>query len=90
MLIAGTQSAMFDGRRVPHPTRFDPDRPPSAYMLFGHGLHWCAGAAIAEAQITQTLKALLVRDGLRRAPGRAGRLARLGPFPQHLVVRFAA
>jgi cytochrome P450 len=90
MLIAGTQSAMFDASRVSHPNRFDPYRPASTSMLFGHGLHWCVGAAIAEAQITQTMKALLVRHDLRRAPGRAGRLTRLGPFPKHLVVRYAA
>jgi cytochrome P450 len=87
-VIAGTQSAMFDPRRVKHPRRFDPHRPQSDYMLFGQGLHWCLGAHLAEAQITQTFKALLVKDGLRRASGGAGRLQRLGPFPAHLAVTF--
>jgi cytochrome P450 len=87
-LLAGTQSAMFDARRVAAPRRFDPDRPRHDYMLFGQGLHWCVGAFIAEAQITQTLKPLLRRPGLRRAAGEDGRLARLGPFPAHLFVEF--
>jgi cytochrome P450 len=87
-VVASTWSAMFDARRVAHPGRFDPDRQPADYMLFGYGLHWCVGAYIAAAQITQTFKALLVKDGLRRAPGKDGRLHHLGFFPQHLVVEF--
>jgi len=83
-----TQSAMFDERRVNNPYEFDPDRPAADYMLFGHGLHWCIGAFIAEAQITQTLKALLVRPGLRRAPGEEGQLKWFGTFPGHLWVEF--
>jgi cytochrome P450 len=88
-LLAATQSAMFDERRVTRPNDFNPNRPASNFMLFGYGLHWCVGIFIAEAQITQTLKALLLTKGLRRAPGRAGQLQLLGPFPEHLVVEFA-
>jgi len=89
-LVAGTQSAMFDPRRIAHPKRFDPARAPSDYMLFGFGLHWCIGARLAEAQITQTFKPLLRRAGLRREAGAAGKLQRLGPFPAHLHVRYEA
>jgi cytochrome P450 len=87
-LLASTQSAMFDERHVDKPFNFNPDRPASQYMLFGYGPHWCTGAFIAEAQITQTLKALLVKQNLRRAPGPAGLLQLLGPFPEHLTVEF--
>jgi cytochrome P450 len=87
-LLVSTQSAMHDPRRVAHPEVFDPTRPPNDYMLFGLGLHWCIGARLAEAQITHTFKPLLRRANLRRAPGAAGRLARLGPFPAHLHVRY--
>jgi cytochrome P450 len=87
-VVAGTQSAMFDPRRVPDPKAFNPDRSSSEYMLFGFGLHWCIGARLAEAQITQTFKPLLQREGLRRDSGRAGKLQRLGPFPEHLWVRY--
>ena len=79
---------MFDERRVDEPYAFNPDRPPSNYMLFGYGLHWCVGAFIAEAQIIQTMKPLLLKNGLRRAPGSAGRLELLGAFPEHLFVEF--
>jgi cytochrome P450 len=89
-LLAGTQSAMMDPRRVPHPKRFDPQRSSNDYMLFGFGLHWCIGARLAEAQITQTFKALLKRRNLRREAGAAGRMQRLGPFPACLWVRYDA
>jgi len=87
-MLPSTQSAMFDERRVKNPYDFDPGRAAADYMLFGHGLHWCVGAFIAEAQITQTLKALLVRKGLRRAPGKEGRMQWIGGFPHHLWVEF--
>jgi cytochrome P450 len=86
-LLVSTQSAMFDRDHIEQPDTFDPGRPASDYMLFGYGLHWCLGAFIARAQITQSLKRLLLQD-LRRAKGAKGQLQRLGPFPEHLVVEF--
>ena len=88
ILLVSTWSAMFDDRRVADPRTFNPDRPRTDYMIFGHGLHWCLGALIAEAQITQTMKALLRGDDLGRADGEDGTLRHLGSFPQHLVVTF--
>jgi cytochrome P450 len=87
-MLPSTQSAMFDERRVKDPYDFNPDRAAADYMLFGHALHWCVGAFIAEAQITQTLKPLLARPGLRRARGSAGKLTLIGGFPHHLWVEF--
>lgn len=87
-MLVGTHPAMFDPRRVKRPKAFDPNRPSSNNLTFGVGLHWCIGAPLAEAQITQTLKPLLIRRNLRRAKGAAGRLAKDGPFPAHLTVEF--
>ncbi len=87
-VLVSTQSAMFDSRRVKRPHDFDPHRPSSDYMLFGSGLHWCLGAFLADAQITQMFKALLVKKNIRRAPGKAGCLTCIGPFPAHLVVEY--
>jgi cytochrome P450 len=89
-LLVSTQSAMFDERRVDRPWDFDPDRPAFHSMLFGYGLHWCTGAFMAAAQITQTMKALLIQPKLRPAQGDAGRMKLLGPFPQHLTVEFGS
>jgi cytochrome P450 len=87
-LLASTQSAMFDERGVVDPKEFRPDRARHEYMLFGYGLHWCIGAFLAGAQITQTLKPLLKRSGLKRAEGRDGALQTLGLIPLHLNVVF--
>jgi cytochrome P450 len=89
-VLASTWSAMFDPTRIVDPNTFYPGRPPSSYMLFGLGLHSCVGIAIAEAQILQTLKALLVRQRLRRMPGAKGRMKWLGQFPGRLWVEFGA
>ena len=86
-VLAMTSSAMFDSRHVLRPFRFDPSRPASNHMHFGFGMHWCAGAMIARTQITQTFKALLLaRPKAERAPGRRGKLALWGLFPDHLYI----
>ncbi|MGA7326805.1 MAG: cytochrome P450, partial [Rhodomicrobium sp.] len=87
-VLASTLSAMLDPRRVPNPSKFDASRGPDQYMLFGHGMHACFGAMIADAHITQTLKALLKRPGFRAAPARDGMLQRIGPVPDRLMVEF--
>jgi len=83
-----TQSAAFDPRRVPRPDTFDPSRSAADTMRFGWGQHWCIGAHIAVAQITQTFKPLLRRGRLRRAPGSRGQPAYFGPFYEHLFVTY--
>lgn len=88
-VLASTQAAMFDPRRVKHPHSFDPDRPDEDYLAFGVGQHWCLGAYIAIAQITQTFKPLLKQEGLAALEGRRGRMQRFTVFPLHLHVRFA-
>jgi cytochrome P450/deferrochelatase/peroxidase EfeB len=87
-VLASTLSAMHDPRRVPHPSRFDATRDRDQYMLFGHGMHACYGAMIADAHITQTLKALFKRPGFRAAEGSEGKLQRVGAIPHKLVVEF--
>lgn len=64
-VLASTQSAMFDRRRVHHPHVFDSARPDQDYLSFGVGQHWCIGAYIAKAQLTQMFKALFKRFEVR-------------------------
>jgi cytochrome P450 len=89
-VLAATQSAMRDGRRVNDPSTFRLDRPAHHYMHFGYGLHTCFGYHINLAQIPAIVKAVLQRPGLRRAPLDAGRMVSVGPFPVRLVVEFDA
>ncbi len=58
-ILASTQSAMFDRRRIAKPRHFDPKRAAEDYLMFGLRPALVSGASIAAAQITQTFKALL-------------------------------
>jgi cytochrome P450 len=85
-VLASTQSAMFDSRRVERPDVFDPQRRDEDYLVFGVGQHWCLGAHIAIAQLTQTFKPLLKLDGLKAENNPGVRTQRFGLFPLHLQV----
>jgi cytochrome P450 len=87
-ILASTQSAMFDSRRIVQPKVFNPDRPEEDYMVFGFGQHWCIGKHIAIAQLTQTFKILLTRKGLQRARGASGTLKFYTVYPANLTVEF--
>jgi cytochrome P450 len=88
VVMAATLSAMFDPAAFADPRRFRADRPIEEYLHFGHGLHTCFGLQINHVQIPEVVAALLRLPGLRRAPGRAGRIAYDGPFPDRLLLRF--
>ncbi|MGN6764635.1 MAG: cytochrome P450 [Rhizobiaceae bacterium] len=87
-VMPATLSAMFDPEAVHEPERFDMDRSARDYLVFGHGIHQCIGAAIARIQIAECFRSLFSKPGLRRAKGGAGRLKRLGAYPESLVVCF--
>lgn len=87
-VMVSTLSAMFDPAAFPEPRRFRPDRPIDRYLHFGHGMHVCFGARINGVQVPELVAALLRLPGLRRAPGREGRMVLDGPFPDRLLVDF--
>ena len=78
-VFAWTQAAMFDAEAFPEPSQIRCDRPASAYLHFGGGLHPCAGRAINDRQIP-----MLVGKLLKRGLKRVGPLAWAGPFPARL------
>lgn len=73
-IFAGLLPAMFDASVVEDPDSFRTDRPASAYLFFGHGMHRCFGERINRVQLPEILAALLAGGDLRRAPGPAGRI----------------
>jgi len=77
VVMPATLSAMFDADAVQNPNAFDTSRPHRDYMVFGHGIHQCIGAEIARIQIGESLRALFQKQGLRRMPGKAGRMTRM-------------
>jgi cytochrome P450 len=82
-VIAWTQAAMRDASAFPEPGILRPDRPETAYLHFGGGLHPCAGRAVNGFQIP-LLVAALVRRGVKTV----GAVRWAGPFPNHLTLRF--
>ncbi len=88
VVMPATLSAMFDADAVQNPNAFDTSRPHRDYMVFGHGIHQCIGAEIARIQIGESLRALFQKQGLRRLAGKAGRMTRIGAYPETLKVDF--
>jgi cytochrome P450 len=64
-VLAAVASAMFDETAVPEPDRFRTDRPPRTHLHFGHGPHACVGVHPGAAVISETVRRLLLRPGLR-------------------------
>jgi cytochrome P450 len=64
-VLAAVASAMFDETAVPEPDRFRTDRPPRTHLHFGHGPHACVGVHPGAAVISETVRRLLRRPGLR-------------------------
>ncbi|MFC5185103.1 cytochrome P450 family protein [Actinomadura harenae] len=64
-VMASLVSANFDPRRFDEPHRFDITRQPDgrreAHLGFGHGLHYCLGAALARQEAEVAFTALLER-----------------------------
>ncbi|MFI6152775.1 cytochrome P450 [Kitasatospora sp. NPDC051170] len=65
-VIVSLCAANRDGARFPDADRLDLDRTPNAHLAFGHGIHYCPGAALARAELQIAVATLLTRlPGLR-------------------------
>ncbi|MGW2650366.1 cytochrome P450 family protein [Streptomyces sp. NPDC001393] len=60
-VIVSLCAANRDPRRFPDPDTLDLDRSPNPHLAFGHGIHFCPGAALARAELQIALGALLAR-----------------------------
>jgi len=89
LVIPSTLSAMFDPRSVKNPDDFWPARESQDSMIFGYGLHSCIGAPMARAFTTQIFKALFLLPDLKRRKGKAGKLTRIGIFPESLGMEWS-
>ncbi|KIH99211.1 monooxygenase [Streptomonospora alba] len=65
-VVASVPGANHDHRRFDDPHSFDIDRPDQQHIAFGHGVHYCIGAALARAELQISLSTLF-----RRFPGLA-------------------
>lgn len=60
-VIAMIGSANHDPRRFAEPERFDLTRAPNPHVAFGHGIHFCLGAALSRLEAAVALDELLRR-----------------------------
>ncbi|TWP52024.1 cytochrome P450 [Lentzea tibetensis] len=60
-VIVGGPAAAFDPAHFPDPLRFDVTRDGAPHLSFGHGAHFCVGAALARTQLRIALPELLRR-----------------------------
>jgi cytochrome P450 len=61
LVLAVIGSANRDPRQFPDPGRFDIGRDPNPHIAFGHGIHFCLGAALARMEAKVALADLLER-----------------------------
>jgi cytochrome P450 len=87
-IAVGTLAAMFDPQAFRDPGRFRIDRDVRSYLHFGWGMHKCFGLGVNLVVIPEIVASLVRLPNLRRAPGRDGRVALDGPFPERLVLQF--
>ncbi|MEV8097545.1 cytochrome P450 [Kitasatospora sp. NPDC085879] len=67
-VIVSLAAAGRDGSHSPDADTLDLDRTPNAHLAFGHGAHFCPGAALARAELQIALGTLIARlPGLRPA-----------------------
>ncbi|MFE1313877.1 cytochrome P450 [Streptomyces sp. NPDC058755] len=60
-VIVSLCAANRDPRRFPASDTLDLDRSPNPHLAFGHGIHFCPGAALARAELQIALGTLLAR-----------------------------
>jgi len=72
MVLALVGSANRDERVYPAPDSFDLDRGSQGGLQFGHGIHFCIGAALARMEARLALEAIVTRYA--RATRKAGEI----------------
>ncbi|MET8627622.1 cytochrome P450 [Kitasatospora sp. NPDC004669] len=67
-VIVSLCAANRDREQFPDADTLDLDRTPNSHLAFGHGIHFCPGAALARAELQIAIGTLLARlPGLRPA-----------------------
>lgn len=67
-VIVSLAAANRDPAQFPDPDELDLARSPNPHLSFGHGIHFCAGAALARIELQVALEAIITRlPGMRLA-----------------------
>ncbi|MDA0262073.1 MAG: hypothetical protein O3A21_07775, partial [Proteobacteria bacterium] len=70
------------------PLEFDVTRPKESYLQFGLAPHYCGGAIVAEIELREILKQIVMLPNLRRAAGPRGEKTEFLKLADSLCVRF--
>jgi cytochrome P450 len=87
IVLALTQSAMFDESKFENPDAFIPGRSWYQYFHLGFGIHECLGKHVAMVLIPETVRQMVVRPGLA-ASGPID--YKSGPFPENYELTWRA
>lgn len=85
VVFTATHAAMRDPHFIEKPLKLELNRPASAYLNDGYGLHACFGRYINLEHVTLLLRHVLVA-GYDRANGAEGDLVFAGPFPARMTI----
>jgi cytochrome P450 len=107
IVLVATHSAMFDESKVKEPYSFRLDRdgpnvPGSPYFHFGYGHHKCLGDYIAEIEVSEIVKQLVLLPGVRGVNSSMGKIGhhdnigalrkledkKSSPFPESFLIEF--
>ena len=91
VVLAVIGAANRDPKQFPEPDRFDITRDPNPHMAFGHGMHFCLGAALARLEARVALDCLLKKMETFELAGSKGWEPRKGLHvhgPVNLPLRF--
>jgi len=61
VVVCSLSAANRDPALCPHPEEFDPSRPTTRHLAFGHGIHRCVGAELGKIELRAALPALVRR-----------------------------
>ncbi|WP_395293611.1 cytochrome P450 [Kitasatospora hibisci] len=85
-VIVSLCAANRDDEQFPEADVLDFDRTPNAHLAFGHGIHYCPGAALARTELQVALGTLLTRlPGLRPSTAAGADLDSLAWVPAVLA-----
>jgi cytochrome P450 len=79
VVLVATHSAMFDPAKVKNPDEFrtnrgDVNAPESVYYHFGYGHHKCLGDYIAQVQVPEIVKQIIMLPGVRPVDSFKGKI----------------
>ncbi|MGE0633476.1 MAG: cytochrome P450 [Pseudobdellovibrionaceae bacterium] len=87
LVLASTESAMFDEEVVREPHLFKPDRDKNIYMHLGYAHHRCLGDDVSLVMVPETLKQILLLPGIQAASLKP---LETEPFPETYVVTYTS